>query len=117
DSEGPRAWERGGESEAGEALAGLLDRHLARAARAGHVDFAGAGPGDPELLTLKARKALDRADVVIHDRLVGKEILELARREALLIDAGKEGFGPSVPQERINALIVEHARRGAHVVR
>ena len=79
--------------------------------------FVGAGPGDPELLTLKARKALDTADVVIHDRLVTPEILELARREAILIDAGKEGFGKSMSQEAINALIVEHAASGAQVVR
>jgi uroporphyrin-III C-methyltransferase/precorrin-2 dehydrogenase/sirohydrochlorin ferrochelatase len=54
---------------------------------------------------------------VIHDRLVTPEILELARREALLIDAGKEGFGASITQEDINRLIVEHAGQGAHVVR
>jgi uroporphyrin-III C-methyltransferase/precorrin-2 dehydrogenase/sirohydrochlorin ferrochelatase len=83
----------------------------------GRVDLVGAGPGDPELLTLKARKALDKADVVIHDRLVAPEILELARREAIVIDAGKEGFGPSMTQERINELIVEHALDGHHVVR
>ena len=69
------------------------------------------------MLTLKARKALDRADVVIHDRLVTPEILELARREALLIDAGKTGFGRSMAQSDINALIVEHGAKGAHVVR
>ena len=77
----------------------------------------GAGPGDPELLTLKARKLLDRADVVIHDRLVSAAILELARREALLIEAGKKGFGPAMAQEDICALMVEHAANGAHVVR
>ena len=55
----------------------------------------GAGPGDPDLLTLKARKELNIADVVIHDRLIGKDILELVRREAVIINAGKEGFGPS----------------------
>ncbi|MCH2095946.1 MAG: uroporphyrinogen-III C-methyltransferase, partial [Rhodobacteraceae bacterium] len=57
------------------------------------------------------------ADVVIFDRLVSPEILELARREALLINAGKEGFGPSMPQDEINRLIVEHAASGAQVVR
>lgn len=84
---------------------------------AGRVDFVGAGPGDPELLTLKALNALRRADVVIHDRLISPEILALARRGALVIDAGKEGFGPSTPQAEINRLIVAHARGGAHVVR
>lgn len=95
----------------------LLDEHVMATRAGGRVDLVGAGPGDPELLTLKARKALDKADVVIHDRLVAPEILELARREAIVIDAGKEGFGPSMTQERINELIVEHALDGHHVVR
>ncbi len=113
---GPRAIEDG-EDAAQAALDDLLADHLARKDRPGHVAFVGAGPGDPELLTLKARRALDEADVVIHDRLVGPGILDLARREALMIDAGKEGFGPSMTQDRINALIVEHAKSGAQVVR
>ena len=83
----------------------------------GEVLLVGAGPGDPELLTLKARKALDEAEVVIHDRLISPQILELARREAVLIDAGKTGFGPAMKQEDISALMVEHARAGAKVVR
>ncbi|RVV98866.1 uroporphyrinogen-III C-methyltransferase [Mesobaculum littorinae] len=99
------------------ALDTLLDRHLAAEARAGHVSFVGAGPGDPELLTMKARRLLHEADVVIHDRLVTPEILELARREAVLVAAGKEGFGPSVAQCDIDAMIVEHAREGHQVVR
>lgn len=113
---GPRALAEG-QDALQPALEDLLSRHQARQARAGHVAFVGAGPGDPELLTLKARKALDEADVVIHDRLITPEILELARREALMIDAGKEGFGPSMKQEDINALIVKHAAEGAQVVR
>ena len=114
---GPRAVEERGEAGAEAALSALLDDHAQRAARPGHVDFVGAGPGDPELLTLKARKALDAADVVIHDRLVTPGILELARREAVMIDAGKEGFGTSTAQEDINDMILDHARRGLHVVR
>lgn len=117
DSIGPRAWAEGGAEAVEVALTALLARHRAAEARPGHVDFVGAGPGDPDLLTLKARKALDRADVVIHDRLVPAEVLELVRREALLIAAGKEGFGPSTPQEAINGMITDHAGRGAHVVR
>ncbi|MGR3494280.1 siroheme synthase CysG [Citreimonas sp.] len=113
---GPRAIAEG-EDAAREALDGLLARHLARRDELGEVAFVGAGPGDPELLTLKARRALDKADVVIHDRLVGPAILELARREALLVDAGKTGFGPSMGQAEIDALIVEHAKAGAKVVR
>lgn len=81
------------------------------------VDFVGSGPGDPELLTLKALRALERAQVVIHDRLVSPEILALINPAALVIDAGKEGFGPSIAQADIDALIVDHARAGAHVVR
>ncbi|MBY5988444.1 siroheme synthase CysG [Roseovarius atlanticus] len=114
---GPRAMDEGGEDAVNKALPALLDTHVKAEERQGHVAFVGAGPGDPELLTLKARKALDAADVVIHDRLVTPEILELARREATLIDAGKTGFGPSMSQEEINALIVEHAATGAQVVR
>ena len=99
------------------ALDTLLDKHLNARSIIGHVDFVGAGPGDPELLTLKARNALDRADVVIHDRLVPAQILELARREAILVDVGKTGFAESTPQDSINTNIVEHARKGHHVVR
>ena len=107
----------GGETAVHSALNDLLEDHKQREARAGHVHFIGAGPGDPDLLTMKARRLLDEADVVIHDRLISQPILELARREALMIDAGKEGFGPSMAQEDINALIVEHAQKGAQVVR
>jgi uroporphyrin-III C-methyltransferase/precorrin-2 dehydrogenase/sirohydrochlorin ferrochelatase len=114
---GPRAAEAAGAEGAEAALGELLDGHLSRSRAEGHVDFVGGGPGDPELLTLKARAALDRADVVIHDRLIAPGILELARREAVLVAAGKEGFGPSMAQEEINALIVRHAAEGAHVVR
>jgi uroporphyrin-III C-methyltransferase/precorrin-2 dehydrogenase/sirohydrochlorin ferrochelatase len=114
---GPQALEKTGQDGIEPALDALLARHLAEAPRRGRVDLVGAGPGDPDLLTLKARKLLDEADVVIHDRLVSPAILELARREALLIDAGKKGFGPAMAQEDICALIVEHAAAGAHVVR
>ncbi len=114
---GPRALAEDGPQGAEEALNTLLDTHLNAAPRAGHVALVGAGPGDPELLTLKARRALDEADVIIHDRLIAPEILELARREATLIDVGKEGFGPSTDQTRIAALMIRHARTGAQIVR
>ena len=115
---GPRLIANGAsEGAAQTALETLLAQHLGRAPRIGHVAFVGAGPGDPELLTLKARKALHEADVVIYDRLVSKEILELCRREAVMLSVGKEGFGQSVSQDEINALIVEHAQRGAQIVR
>ena len=83
----------------------------------GSVTFVGAGPGDPELLTLKAANALAASDIVIHDRLVSDEVLELTGAQAVLINVGKKGFGPSAHQDDINALIVEHALAGARVVR
>ncbi len=83
----------------------------------GHVDFVGAGPGDPELLTLKALKAFERADVVLHDRLIGEGVLALAGKHAVLVDVGKAGFGPSWKQEDIDALLVEYALNGQRVVR
>ncbi len=114
---GPKAIAEAGETGVIPALEMLLDNHIMADTKEGHVDLVGAGPGDPELLTLKARNALDKADIVIHDRLVTGEILELARREAIIIDAGKTGFGPSMKQEDIDALIVQHALDGHHVVR
>jgi uroporphyrin-III C-methyltransferase / precorrin-2 dehydrogenase / sirohydrochlorin ferrochelatase len=95
----------------------LLAEHLGEAPRKGRVLFVGAGPGDPDDLTMRARRALDEADVVIHDRLVPLPILELARREAEIVEAGKTGFGDSVPQGEINAMIVDRASRGEVVVR
>lgn len=116
-SVGPRALADGGEERVKSGLVDLLDSHQSSRKASGHVAFVGSGPGDPELLTLKARKALDTADVVIYDRLVGAPILELARREAILINAGKEGFGASTCQKDINTKIVEHAASGAQVLR
>ncbi|WP_120635313.1 uroporphyrinogen-III C-methyltransferase [Ruegeria sp. EL01] len=83
----------------------------------GHVDFVGAGPGDPELLTLKALSAFDQADVVLHDRLISDEVLALAGQSAVLVDVGKAGFRPSWKQEDIDQLLVEHALRGKRIVR
>lgn len=83
----------------------------------GHVSLVGAGPGDPELLTLKARRVLHEADIVLYDRLVSREILELARREAVMLETGKTGFGNGMDQSDINGLIIEHAQQGHHVVR
>jgi uroporphyrin-III C-methyltransferase / precorrin-2 dehydrogenase / sirohydrochlorin ferrochelatase len=83
----------------------------------GEVIIVGAGPGDPELLTLKAMRELQAADVIVYDRLVTLGILELARREARRIHVGKEGHGASCRQEDINALIVDLALAGQRVVR
>ncbi|MEL6609274.1 MAG: siroheme synthase CysG [Pseudomonadota bacterium] len=113
---GPRALEAG-EEAVQPTLEALLEDHLHRDEKPGHIDFVGAGPGDPDLLTMKARRALDTADVVLYDRLIAPEILELARREAVMIECGKTGFGPSMSQDDITALIVEHGLKGDHVVR
>jgi uroporphyrin-III C-methyltransferase/precorrin-2 dehydrogenase/sirohydrochlorin ferrochelatase len=85
--------------------------------REGSVVLVGAGPGDPELLTLKSVRALQNATVILYDDLVGPEILELARREARRVAVGKKGFGPSCSQAEICAMVVELARAGETVVR
>ena len=114
---GPRAFTKSGPEAVKTALSDLLDMHMSKTPRQGHVAFVGAGPGDPDLLTLRARRLLDHADVVLHDRLVTPEILELARREAHITDVGKTGFGPATSQEDINAMLCVHALKGAQVVR
>lgn len=114
---GAKALATGGESAVRDTLETLLTDTIERRPRDGRVSFVGAGPGDPDLLTMKARRTLHEADVVLHDQLVPLKILELARREAIIIETGKKGFGPSWKQDAINALMVEHARNGAHVIR
>jgi uroporphyrin-III C-methyltransferase / precorrin-2 dehydrogenase / sirohydrochlorin ferrochelatase len=84
---------------------------------AGEVTLVGAGPGDPELLTLKALRALQDADVILYDRLVPAAILDLARRDAEQICVGKAAGRIGSTQEEINALLIEHAHRGRRVVR
>lgn len=81
------------------------------------VTFVGAGPGAAAHLTLAAYHAIQAAGVVIHDRLVGPEILALIPANVIRIDVGKEGFGPSTSQQTINATLVAQARTGALVVR
>lgn len=105
--------------EAGDANAerALLEETETCGAAIGRVALVGAGPGDPELLTLKARKRLDQANVVLYDRLVAPAILEFARREARLIDVGKTPSGPAWSQADINAAMIEAARGGGLVVR
>ena len=83
----------------------------------GEVVLVGAGPGDPGLLTLHALRALNEADVILHDRLVGAGVLDLARRDAERIDVGKRAGAHAGAQSRIHALMLEHARAGRRVVR
>jgi uroporphyrin-III C-methyltransferase/precorrin-2 dehydrogenase/sirohydrochlorin ferrochelatase len=83
----------------------------------GVVHLVGAGPGDPELLTLKAARLLQQADVCVYDHLVSTEVLGLVRRGAELIYAGKEKSNHALPQKDINALMVALARKGKRVLR
>jgi uroporphyrin-III C-methyltransferase/precorrin-2 dehydrogenase/sirohydrochlorin ferrochelatase len=92
-------------------------RGLGAAVEYGSVTLVGAGPGDPELLTLRAVRALQSADVILFDDLVSRDVLDFARREARKMLVGKTGFGPSCKQEDINDLMVGLARQGKRVVR
>ncbi|HEY1589977.1 MAG TPA: siroheme synthase CysG, partial [Rhodanobacter sp.] len=83
----------------------------------GSVVLVGAGPGDPGLLTLRALRALNEADVILHDRLVSAEVLELARRDAERIEVGKQAANHHTTQDGIHALLLEHASAGRRVVR
>ncbi|MEV6598390.1 uroporphyrinogen-III C-methyltransferase [Actinoplanes sp. NPDC051346] len=90
---------------------------LARRADTGQVFLVGGGPGDPELITVKGRRLLNRADVVVADRLVPGMLLDELRPEVELVDAAKIPYGPSVAQEEINRVLVERALDGKLVVR
>ena len=87
------------------------------ASDAGSVVLVGAGPGDPELLTLRAVRALQSADVILIDDLVAREVLDFARREAKKMMVGKTGHGPACKQSEINELMIKLAKSGKRVVR
>ena len=84
---------------------------------AGKVWLIGAGPGDPDLLTVKAARLIAKANVLVYDHLVGDSIMKLAQPDARLIYAGKEASKHTLPQDAINQLLVELAREGLSVVR
>ncbi|WP_018625397.1 siroheme synthase CysG [Kangiella aquimarina] len=88
-----------------------------QAEKKGRVFLVGAGPGDAELLTVKALKVLQKADVVLHDALVSEQILEQVRRDASLIHVGKRAGKDCVPQKETNQLLVDYAEKGLTVVR
>jgi uroporphyrin-III C-methyltransferase/precorrin-2 dehydrogenase/sirohydrochlorin ferrochelatase len=110
-----RGMRNGREADAERALEQTLAGHVDR--ERGGVTLVGAGPGDPGLLTLNAVRALQQADVILHDRLVSSDVLDLARRDATRIAVGKEAGGHSVTQDRIHQLMLEHASAGLRVVR
>jgi uroporphyrin-III C-methyltransferase/precorrin-2 dehydrogenase/sirohydrochlorin ferrochelatase len=83
----------------------------------GHVTLVGAGPGDPDLLTIKALRALQDADVVFHDELVSSEILDRIRRDASRVPVGRRVGKPGIGQEAINQLLIAAAKLGRRVVR
>lgn len=107
----------GRESAARETMIGLINRRAEPEAGAGSVAIVGAGPGDPDLLTLRALEALQRADVIVYDKLVGPDVLGYARRDAERIYVGKARGNHAKTQDEINALLRDQARWGRRVVR
>ncbi|MDH7944054.1 uroporphyrinogen-III C-methyltransferase [Pseudohongiella sp. SYSU M77423] len=85
--------------------------------RVGEVWLVGAGPGDPELISVRGLRLIREADVLVYDRLVSPQLLEEARDDAVMLDVGKRPGFHRVPQHEIEALLVKHARRGCKVVR
>lgn len=117
DKHGPEALAESGVEGAQVALQSLFAQHLIQTPDQARVSIVGAGPGDPELLTLKARRLIAEADVIVYDRLVAPAILELARREATFIDVGKAPGNIGWTQSEINEELINQAQNGAHVVR
>lgn len=103
--------------DADAALHSALDAAADAGPAHGEAWLVGAGPGDPELLSLRGFHLLQHADVVLHDRLIAPELLAFARRDAEIIDVGKTGGGPGTSQEQINALLLARVRAGNRVCR
>jgi len=114
-----RATARPNEQPTGADLQALIDQMQfgAKTHASGSVALVGAGPGDPELLTLRAVRALQSADVILIDDLVAPEILDFARRESKKMLVGKTGHRPSCKQDEINALMISLAKAGRRVIR
>ena len=91
--------------------------HFARMANPGTIYLVGAGPGDPDLLTLRAARLIESAQIIVHDGLVDPAILSLARDDAELISVAKQRSKHTLPQDRINALLIREAQAGRDVVR
>lgn len=107
----------GREAAARHALLDVLNRGGAAAPQCGEVYLVGAGPGNPDLLTFRALRLMQKADVVVYDHLLGDGILDLVRRDAQRIYAGKESNKHAMPQADINELLVRLAKAGRRVVR
>ena len=106
----------GRDEEAEHALQAALNQSV-HSPKTGEVYLIGAGPGDPDLLTFRALRLMQQADVIVYDRLVSQEILEMARRDAEKIYVGKQRDNHSLPQEDINALLANLALAGKRVAR
>ncbi len=107
-----------GRDEQGEQLLeSLLEQTNTKQLEQGEVYLVGAGPGDPELLTFKALRLMQQADIVFYDRLVSEQVLALVRKEAEHVYVGKQRAWHSVRQEEINQLLLSHAQQGKRVLR
>jgi uroporphyrin-III C-methyltransferase/precorrin-2 dehydrogenase/sirohydrochlorin ferrochelatase len=107
----------GNTSAANKALEDLLANTKQSKPEYGEVYLVGGGPGDPDLLTFKAVRLMQQADVVLYDRLVSAEVLDMVRRDAELIYVGKQPTNHPVPQEQINQLLIRLAKEGKRVLR